>query len=94
MVEADMVAVLHLIPDCMCLAMIPQTSEVKGMLEELIPEEDIPEGGKFAAEVSHNCLFTYDQKDMIVSLFDDVSIAHEWNGRIYQMIILSIFTTQ
>ena len=72
-----MVAVLHLIPDCMCLAMIPQTSEVKGMLEELIPEEDIPEGGKFAAEVSHNCLFTYDQKDMIVSLFDDVSIAHE-----------------
>ena len=77
MEEADLITVLHAIPDCTCLAMQPQKSEVEGMLEDIMPEEDIPISEKMAAEASNIKLLTYAQKDMIVSLFDDISVAHE-----------------
>ena len=41
-----------------------------------MPEEDIPEGEKIVADVSQVKPLTYDQKDLIVSLFDNLSIAH------------------
>ena len=54
MVEADVV-VVHAIPDCTCLARRPQTLEVEDILEEMMPEEDIPNSGKMAAEASDIC---------------------------------------
>ena len=47
------------------------------MLEDIMPVEDIPDSEKMAAEASNIKPLTYDQKDMIVSLFDDISVAHE-----------------
>ena len=81
MEEADIVIMLHAILDCTCLAMRPQTSEVEGMLEDIMPEEDIPISEKMAAEASNIWPLTYDQKDMIVSLFNDISVAYEHLAR-------------
>lgn len=77
MEEANVIAVLHAIPDCTCLAMWPQTSQIEGMLEDIMPKEDIPISKKMAVEDLNIWLLMYDQKDMIVSLFDDISVAHE-----------------
>ena len=46
MEEVDIVAVLQSLPDCTCLAMRLQMSEIEGMLEDIMPEEDIPDSGK------------------------------------------------
>ena len=42
-----------------------------------MPDKEIPPGKKVAAEVSQIKQITYDQKDMLVSLFNDLSVAHE-----------------
>ena len=42
-----------------------------------MPDEEIPPGEKVAAEVSKIKPITYDQKDMLVSLFNDLSVAHK-----------------
>ena len=42
-----------------------------------MPDEEIPPAEKVAAEVSVIKPITYNQKDMLVSLFDDLSVAHE-----------------
>ena len=76
MEEAD-VTVLHAIPDCTCLAMWPQMSEVEGMLEDIMPKEDIPISEKMVAEALNLKPLMYAQKDMIVFLFNDISVAHE-----------------
>ena len=47
------------------------------MLEDIMPEEDSPISEKMAAEASNIKPLMYAQKDMIVSLFDDISVAHE-----------------
>ena len=47
------------------------------MLEDIMLVEDIPNSEKMAAEASNIKPLTYDQKDMIVSLFDDISVVHE-----------------
>ena len=75
--EADVLVILSMIPDCMCLAMRPQMMKVDGMLEELMPDEDVPEGAKVTVDISNIKPLTYDQKDMIVSLFDNISVVHE-----------------
>ena len=42
-----------------------------------MPEEDIPEGENIVADVSQVKALNYNQKDLIVSLFNNLSIAHE-----------------
>ena len=80
MVEADVKAVLRSIPDPTCLVMRWQTMEVEGCLEELIPDEDILEGLQVVMDISNVKPLMFEQKDMIVSLFDDLAVAHEWLG--------------
>ena len=79
--EANVITILRAIPDCTCTALRDQSEEHEQYLEELMPEEDIPEGEKIVADVSQVKVLTYDKKDMIVSLFDNLSIAHEYLGR-------------
>ena len=43
----------------------------------MIPDEDIPEGFHVAMDVSKMKPLTFEQKDMIVSLFNDLAVAHE-----------------
>ena len=42
--EADVITILRLIPDCTYTALRDQSEENEQYLEDLIPEEDIPEG--------------------------------------------------
>ena len=51
--------------------------ENESQLEDLMPEEEIPPRENVASDVSLIKPLNYEQKDMIVSLFDDLSIAHE-----------------
>ena len=52
--------------------------EVEGMLEDIMPKEDIPISEKMVAEALNIKPLTYAQKDMIVSLFDNISVANEY----------------
>ena len=79
--EANVITILRAIPDCTCTALNDQSEEHERYLEEIMPEEDIPEGEKVVADVSQIKPLTYNQKDLIVSLFDNLSIAHEHLGR-------------
>ena len=79
--EANVITILRAIPDCTCTALRDQSEEHEKYLEEIMPEEDIPEGEKIAANVSQVKALTYEQKDLIVSLFDNLSIAPEHLGR-------------
>ena len=77
MVEVDVKAVLRSILDPTCLAMRWQTMEVEGHLEELIPDEDIPEGLWVVMDISNVKPLTFEQKDMIISLFNDLAVAQD-----------------
>ena len=67
--EANIIAILRAIPDCSCTALRDQSEECERYLEEIMPDEDIPEGEKVAADVSQIKPLTYNQKDLIVLLF-------------------------
>ena len=75
MEETNVIAVLQMIPDCTCLAMRSQTSEIEGMLEDIMPVEDIPDSENMAAEASNIKPLTY---NMIISLFGNISVVHEY----------------
>ena len=75
--QADKLAILWATPDPSCTALKEATEESERYLEDIMLDEVIPPGEKVAAEVSQVKPITYDQKDMLVSLFDDSSIAHE-----------------
>ena len=47
------------------------------MLEDIMPVEDILISEKMADEASNIKPLTYNQKDMIISLFDDILVSHE-----------------
>ena len=66
--EADISVILHTIPDCMCLTLWLATMENEGILEDLMPEEEVPPGEKVATDVLQIKPLQYDQNDMIVSL--------------------------
>ena len=79
--EANVIAILKAIPNCTCTALRDQSEEHERYLEQIMPEEDIPEGEKVVADVSQIKPLTYHQKDLIVCLFDNLSIAHEHLSR-------------
>ena len=70
-------AILRATPNPSCTALRAATEEAERYLEDIMPDEEIPPGEKVAAEVSQIKPITYDQKDMLVLLFDDLSMAHE-----------------
>ena len=57
--------------------MRPQTLEIKGLLEDIMLVEDILISEKTVAEASNIKPLMYNQKDMIISMFDDISVVHE-----------------
>ena len=79
--KANIITILRAIPDCTCMALRDQTDEHERYLEEIMPEEDISEGEKVVSDVSQIKPLTYDQKDLIVPLFNNLAIAHEHLGR-------------
>ena len=79
--KANAITILRSIPNCTCTALRDRSEEHEQYLEDIMPDEDIPEGEKIVADVSQVKALTYDQKELIVSLFDNLSITHEHLGR-------------
>ena len=75
--QANILTILRATPDPMCMTLRPVSVETENYLEDVMPEEDIPPGERVAAEVSQIKPITHDQKDMLASLFDNLSVAHE-----------------
>ena len=69
--QADLLAILRATPDPSCTALRPVLEELERYLADIMPDEEIPSGEKVAAKVSQIKPITYNQKDMLVSLFDD-----------------------
>ena len=80
--QADMLTILQTTPNPMCTALRLVSAKTEMYLEDVMPEEDIPSGEKGAAEISQIKAITYDQKDMLVLLFDDLSVVHERLSRV------------
>ena len=80
--QADILAILWATLDPSCTALRAATEEAERYLEDIMPDEEIPPGEKVAAKVSQIKPITYDQKEMLVSLFDDLSMAHERLSRV------------
>ena len=59
--------------------------EMESYLEDVMPEEEIPPGKRVAANISQIKPITHKQKDMLVSLFDDLTIMHERLGHVAGM---------
>ena len=79
--EANIMVIMHSILDHTCLALRPVTMETEGMVEDIIPDIQIPPREQIAVDVLNIKPITHDQKDILISLFDDISIAHERLGQ-------------
>ena len=82
MMETNIVTILRSIKDPTCLTLHPQTDNMVGLLEEFMPDEDIPAGTQVLGVVEHINPLTYDQKDLLVELFDDLEVAHDRMARV------------
>ena len=76
MAKVDILVTLRSIKDLTCLAIWPWTEEAEGLLEEMMPTEDIPDRDTVARLVGDIKELTYDQKDMLVEFFDDLKVVH------------------
>ena len=71
------VMVVVVIKDPLCMALRSQTEGTKNLLEDLMPEEDIPKGASIAANVQSTKPLSYDQKDLLVSLFNNLEVTRD-----------------
>lgn len=75
--QVDILTILCTILDPTCMALRPPSANMESYLEDVMLDEDAPPGERVVAEVSQVKPITYDQKDMLVSLFDDLSVVHD-----------------
>ena len=76
-VEADTGAILKSIQDPTCLAIQRQMEEVEAKLEELMPDEDIPEGKSIIENISKIEELTEQQRQDISEVFENLEVAHK-----------------
>lgn len=81
MSDADIMTILQSIKDPRCLALCPQT-EVEDLLKIMMSSEKIPCGTSMAGMVENIKPLIFDQKDMLVELFNDLEVAHNHMARI------------
>ena len=77
MADANTECILKSIKDPTCMALRPHTDKTKGLLEDIMLSEDIAYGDTMARMVGDIKPLNYDQKDMIIELFDDLKVAHK-----------------
>ena len=76
MSEVDIIQILRSIKDPMSITLRLWTDEAKALLEEMMPTEDIPSCKTVAGMVRDIKEVTYNQKDMLVELFDNLEVMH------------------
>ena len=82
MMEANIISILQSIKDPTCLALCPQTEQVKGLLEELVPTKEVPSSSSIIDEIEEAETFTDQQKDLIGELFDTLEMAYDHTARV------------
>ena len=87
--QADILMILWATPNPSCTALREVSKKSEQYLEDIMPDEEIPPGKKVSAKVSQIKPIIYNWKDMLVSLFDDLSMAHE---RLSQAAGISVYT--
>ena len=75
--EADTMAVLRVVRDPNCLAILPPMEENETRLEELMPLAENLKGEDVAADLDNMEPLTKEQRRQISELFEDMEIMHE-----------------
>ena len=79
MTEANVLDILH--SDPTCLAICPHSEEVEGLLEELIPSEEIPSSSSIIRSMTDERTLSDEEKEMICELFEMLETAYDQLGR-------------
>lgn len=75
--KADAEAILKAVRDPTCLTIQKQTEEIEAKLEELIPDEDILEGGNIIEDIDEIEELMAQQRQDISEVFENLEVAHE-----------------
>ena len=75
MTEASILNVVWLVRDPCGFALHPTTKRIENMLEDIMPEEETPEGGEVAHLVQGINPISLEVKDMTVALMDHTAVA-------------------
>ena len=81
MKDAEVLDVLRATKDPTCLAIHPQTEEIRGLLEEVIPSEEIPSGESVSASLSEEDNLSDNDRELIRELFETLETAYDNIGR-------------
>ena len=77
MKEADTLDILQSIKDPTCLAIHPQSEEVEGLLEEIIPSDDIPSGSSVIRSMADETILSDEDRELIKELFEMLETAYD-----------------
>ena len=81
MKEANILDILRSIKDPTCLTICPQSEEVEGLLEELIPSNDIPSGSSVIRSMADETSLSDEDRELIRELFKMLETAYDQIGR-------------
>ena len=81
MKEAHILDILQSIKDPTCLTICPQSEEVEGLLEELIPSDDIPSGSSVIRLMADEIALSDEYRELIGELFEMLETAYNHIGR-------------
>ena len=74
MMEASVLNVVQSVRDPCGLALYPTTKRIENMLEDIMPEEETPEGEEVAHLVQNINPISLEVKDMIVAFMDHTAV--------------------
>ena len=81
MKEADTLDIIRSIKDPTCLTIHPQSEEVKGLLEEIIPSDDIPSGSSVIKSMADKTTLSDEDRELIKELLEMLETAYDHIGR-------------
>ena len=81
MKEANILDILWSIKDPTCLTIRPQSEEVEGLLEELIPSDDIPSDSSVIRSMADETSLSDEDRELIREFFEMLETAYNHIGR-------------
>ena len=86
MMEANVLDILQSIKDPTCLTIRPQSEEVEGFLEEIIPSDNIPSGSSVIRSMPDETTLSDNDRELIRELFEMLETAYDHIGRVCGLI--------
>ena len=81
MKDAVVLDVLRSIKDPTCLAICPQSEEIEGLLEEIIPSKEIPSGDSIIRSLPDEIILLDSDGELITELFETLETVYDNIGR-------------